>query len=57
LSGFVHNLHDGRVEAVFQGQKASVDRLIEWCRIGPPEADVADVSVRWERPSEELAAF
>ena len=57
LRGFVHNLHDGRVEAVFQGQKAAVNRLIEWCRVGPPAADVADVSVTWEKPGEDLAAF
>jgi len=43
LSGWVRNLPDGRVEAVFQGPDADVDALVDWCRIGPPRATVESV--------------
>ena len=50
LRGTVRNLPDGRVEAIFQGPKPAVERLIAWCRTGPPSARVADASVSWETP-------
>ena len=57
LRGSVRNLGDGRVEAVFQGGKAAVERLISWCRQGPPAASVADVTVAWEPVNEALGQF
>jgi acylphosphatase len=57
LRGFVRNLPDGRVEAVFQGSKSDVDRLISWCRTGPPTARVGHVTVSWEDPAEDLGRF
>lgn len=48
LSGWVHNLEDGRVEAVFEGHKGAVDALIAWCERGSPRACVERVSVLWE---------
>lgn len=50
LEGWVRNLPDGNVEAVFEGDRASVGAAVEWCRHGPPHASVEDVSVRWEEP-------
>jgi acylphosphatase len=50
LGGFVRNTTDGRVEAVFEGDPASVDTLVEWCRQGPPLAVVEDVEVTEEAP-------
>jgi acylphosphatase len=49
LSGWVRNLPDGRVEAVFEGQKSRVDRMVGLCRKGPPHAKVDKVEVRKER--------
>ena len=57
LRGTVRNLPDGRVEAVFQGPKPAVERLIDWCRTGPPAARVAGVEISWEEPAEDLAPF
>ncbi len=50
LGGFVRNLPDGRVEAAFEGEPTDVDALVEWCRDGPPAADVERVDLRHERP-------
>ena len=51
LKGWVRNLPDGRVEAVFEGQKSRVDRMMELCRKGPPRAKVDKVEARKERVS------
>lgn len=40
VRGWVRNLPDGRVEAVFEGRPEDVDRVVEWCRIGPRHAAV-----------------
>lgn len=57
LTGWVRNLPDGRVEAVFEGEKERVDRLIEFCRRGPPGARVAKVEVVWENYTGEFRDF
>ncbi|HEY2819169.1 MAG TPA: acylphosphatase [Casimicrobiaceae bacterium] len=40
--GWVRNRRDGTVEAFVQGDAAGVERIVEWCRRGPPGARVAD---------------
>jgi acylphosphatase len=56
VTGWVRNLPDGRVEAVFEGPDEEVLRLVEWAHSGPRLADVDDVAVQSE-PPEGLAAF
>lgn len=57
LSGWVRNRLDGRVEAVFEGEESTVDRMLEWCHDGPPHAYVDNVlDVGSEKP-EGLAGF
>jgi acylphosphatase len=48
VSGWVRNLPDGRVEAVFEGNPEDVDRVVDWCRIGPSLAEVTKVEMRGE---------
>ncbi|HEX2040365.1 MAG TPA: acylphosphatase [Acidimicrobiales bacterium] len=50
LDGWVRNLPDGRVEAVFEGEAEAVQRLVDWCAVGPPRATVARVEVHVEEP-------
>lgn len=51
VDGWVRNLDDGRVEAVFEGPEATVETLVEWCHEGSPRARVDDVSVEYEEPA------
>lgn len=48
VSGWVRNRGDGRVEAVLEGEREDVERMIEFCRRGPPGARVSGVEVVWE---------
>jgi acylphosphatase len=48
LAGWVKNLPDGRVEAVFEGDADKVDAMLGWCRIGTPLSRVEKVEVREE---------
>jgi acylphosphatase len=57
LTGWVRNLSDGRVEAVFEGEKENVDRALEFCRRGPPGAYVSDLDVTWEVWKGEFVTF
>lgn len=57
VCGWVRNLADGRVEAVFEGDAESVDRMVSWCRIGSPGSRVDRVTVEEETPQEEPGGF
>jgi acylphosphatase len=57
LNGWVKNRRDGRVEAVFEGDKERVDQIIQWCHRGPSEARVTDVRVAWENYTGEFDDF
>lgn len=46
--GWVRNLPDGRVEAVFEGEKEAVEKMVEFCKTGPWSAIVQDVVVKEE---------
>jgi len=47
LCGWVKNLADGRVEAVFQGEKTSCEKALQYVAIGPEAAYVTDVDHEW----------
>jgi acylphosphatase len=50
VDGWVRNLDDGRVEAVFEGPREAVETMVEWCETGSPAASVDDVAVDYEEP-------
>jgi acylphosphatase len=51
VSGWVRNLDDGRVEAVFEGPKDAVKNVVSWCYSGPTHARVERVEVQWDKPT------
>jgi acylphosphatase len=57
VKGWVRNRGDGGVEAVFEGEEAAVKAIIEFCRRGPPGAEVTKVDVVWEDYVEEFGEF
>ncbi len=48
VNGWVRNLPDGSVEAVFEGSRTVVEEIIRWCHKGPTAAVVKDVAVEYE---------
>ena len=54
VNGWVRNLPDDRVEAVFEGEEENVKKLLEFCRRGPPGARVTNTQVTWESYSGEF---
>lgn len=48
LSGWVKNLPDGRVEALFVGSEEACREALSFVGVGPPGASVRDVKHRWE---------
>ncbi len=50
VGGFVRNLPDDQVEAVFDGLDEDVDAMVEWCRHGPSWADVTAIHLTDEAP-------
>jgi acylphosphatase len=46
LAGWVKNLADGTVEAVFEGRRDAVELAVEWCRRGPSRAVVTSIEAR-----------
>ncbi len=57
LSGWVRNTPDGRVEALFEGEKEKVEKAVEFCRRGPPGALVKEFDVKWAEWRGEFRGF
>ncbi|MDI6852202.1 MAG: acylphosphatase [Deltaproteobacteria bacterium] len=57
LKGWVKNLPDGRVAAVFEGKRSAIEDMIGWCHKGPPYASVDEVLVNWQPYQGDLDDF
>ena len=57
LTGWVKNLPDGRVEALFEGPSERVREMVRWCEQGPPHAAVEDVRTEFEASEGDLTGF
>lgn len=57
VAGWVRNLRNGSVEAVFEGERESVDRMVAWCREGPVSASVSEVQTKEEPYRGEFTTF
>jgi len=57
LTGWVRNMADGRVEALFEGEDMNIDKMIAWCHIGPPAARVEEVLTEEEPYTGEFRDF
>ena len=57
LTGWVRNLWDRRVEAVFEGEAEAVRQAVAWCHTGDPPARVSQVEVTYGPPTGEFKRF
>lgn len=57
LTGWVRNLPDGNVEAVFEGPVENLEQAVQWCRQGPKGARVVDVDEEWQDYTGEFKDF
>ena len=57
VKGWVKNLPDGRVEAVFEGPEEKVQQMVDWCQQGSPAAQVEEVQINWSAAQNEWSGF
>ena len=57
LAGWVKNLPDGRVEAVFEGDRETCERVLDYVGAGPPSARVTRVEKTWDESEEGFDGF
>lgn len=57
VTGWVKNLSDGRVEAVFEGDEENLGKVITWCLSGPERAVVQHVVIVREPFQDEFDQF
>ncbi len=56
IKGWVKNLPDGRVEAMFAGDQSNINKMVEFCRKGPFLAEVKGLEIE-ELPDQEFESF
>ncbi len=57
VTGWIRNLPDGSVEAVFEGEKDQVGKVIEFVKHGPSYAKVTDLKIQWQDYKDEFPDF
>ena len=57
LTGWVRNREDGSVEAVFEGDRRTIEDAIAWNQTSQPHAEVSAIEVTWSPPADEFRRF
>lgn len=57
VKGWVRNLPDGKVEAVFEGEEESVKTMVSFCKAGPRGAEVTNIELTWENYTGKFTYF
>lgn len=57
LSGWIRNLNDGKVEAVFEGEKENIEKIVNWAKKGPFFARVSSLKIEWQKYKGEFNNF
>lgn len=57
LKGYTQNLYSGEVLTVVEGEKYLIEELFTKIKIGPPYANVKNVSIKWSEPENEFITF
>lgn len=46
ITGWVKNIPNGSVEAIFEGEENCIKEMIDWCQHGPPQAKVENIEIK-----------
>jgi acylphosphatase len=57
VTGWAHNLIDGGVEMICEGEKENIVKFIEWCKKGSPPAKVENVEIQYQEHKGEFQRF
>ena len=57
LSGFVRNLSNGKVEAIFEGEKEKIEKIIQWIKKEPETAQIENIEIDWQNYQGEFENF
>lgn len=57
LTGYVQNLDDGSVEAIFEGYEDDIDEMLDYCKTGTRKSKVEDIEVLEEEYTGEFEDF
>ncbi len=57
LKGYTQNLYSGEVLTIVEGERYLIEELFNKIKLGPPYADVRNVSIKWSSPQNEFNTF
>ena len=57
LTGYVHNLPDGSVELMTEGEEQDLKDFLAWCYTGVGSAMVQRIDIRWSEATSEFSDF
>ncbi len=57
VEGYVKNMADGSVQALFQGSRNQVETMLAWCRDGAPLSKVEEVNAQPVAIQPEIKGF